>query len=110
MTNDRDKLLQRDYSGFLKNPENAEVVKSWSEWHWAAAFGDLEKLRSSINIADFSVRDSRGWTPLHSSVLYTDNIETIDLLLKRGAKLKAKTDKGRNSFAYRCRVWTLRLY
>lgn len=91
---DRDRLFQRDYSGFLKNHENVEVMQSWSEWHWAAALGDLQKLRSSMSIADFSLRDSRGWTPLHLSVLFINNVETIDLLLKRGAKLKAKTDKG----------------
>ncbi len=91
---DRDRLFERDYSNFLEDSENVQVVKSWSEWHWAAVLGDLEKLRSSMNIANFSVRDSRGWTPLHSSVLFIDNIETIDLLLKLGAKLKARTNKG----------------
>lgn len=94
VTSNMDKLFQRDYSGFLKNPENIEAIKSWSDLHWAAALGDLQTIRSLKMSSDFNVEDSRGWTPLHWAVIFIENVETIDLLLKLEAKLKAKTNKG----------------
>ncbi len=89
-----ERLSQRDYSGFLKDSKNREAIKSWSDLHWAAALGDLQTIRSLRDTNNINVKDSRGWTPLHWAVLFTDNLETIDLLLDSGAKIKGKNQHG----------------
>jgi ankyrin repeat protein len=45
--------------------------------------------------ADPDVQDHRGYTPLHASVKFTNNLSTFTLLLQRGARPRIRDNEGK---------------
>lgn len=75
--------------------------------HLAAEFGHDEAARILINAgADLTATDSRGWTPLHHAA-FACRVQTVKLLLAKGAAVDAKTVDGNTAPALGHRAYGL---
>jgi len=68
---------------------------SWSDLHFAASAGDVERVRELLKKGvDPNAKNEYGWTPLHLAAL-NGRVDVVKLLLERGADPNAKNGDGK---------------
>lgn len=67
------------------------------EFHMAAATGDIPALQHFLDQFSIEYIDATskvGWTALMHAVIHTNNLQSIEFLLKNGASVDKKSDAG----------------
>jgi hypothetical protein len=76
------------------NP-HSRYYMSWSDLHFAASAGDVERVRELLKKGvDPNAKNEYGWTPLHVAAL-KGRVDVVKLLLERGADPNAKNGDGK---------------
>lgn len=72
-----------------------EPINGSTPLHIAARYAYTNIIKMLLESgANAKIKDHNGWTALHEAVLALNNQEVIELLLKYGAEINAKTNDG----------------